>query len=45
MSARCPVCDRLVAIRVVRVEGFRYIYRPHYHDNGEGEGCAGKEIR
>jgi hypothetical protein len=45
MTARCPTCDRLVPIRVVRIEGFRYIYRPHYHDNGNGEGCEGRAIR
>ncbi len=45
VSAICGLCGRLVAIRVVRVDGFRYVYRPHYHDNGNGEGCSGKEIR
>jgi len=45
MSSLCPTCGKLVPIRVVRVEGFRYIYRPHWHDNGEGQGCAGKELR
>ncbi len=44
MSAICPICQRLVPIRIVRVEGFRYIYAPHAHDN-DGAVCFGKEIR
>jgi len=44
VSARCPLCDRLAPIRVVRVEGFRYVYGFHAHDN-DGAVCFGRELR
>ncbi len=45
MSARCPLCDRIVPIRVVRVEwNGRFVYQPHAHDDGDRL-CMGKEIR
>ncbi len=46
MSSICPLCFKLVPIRLVRIDPIthRFVYRPYAHD-GDGRVCFGQELK